>query len=626
MDSDKRRLNIPGLKVITNIPIHVDINKMINPPPKKDPNLKKQDYLVRKMVYGTAFGFVMLELTNGITYIVDGTLISHFLGDVAFAACGMTGLCYSIIAMISGVVSAGITSICSKQMSQGAMDNANKAFSMAVALVLLLSNLLLIAGITAAEPIAVLLGADKSDRVLYQHVVSYVKGFFIGAPPQAMLGVLIPQVQLDGGTRRIKNALFALTVTDIGFDFLNIFVIKGGMMGMALATSISYYVAMIILFMHFLHEDAMFKISIGRVDFRYIGQMLKVGLPLATKRIGNILRPVAMNRVIISTGGAFAMSAYTTQLNFRTFTDSLGIGLGAAVYLITSMFVGEKDKTSTKQTFLSAVRYIMVSIVPVSIVYCLVAPLIARIYNDPSCEFFKMSVLALRMHAVSLPFLAFNEMYNSYVQALGRIKLSHVLTFCSRFLYISMFSILLSHMFGVVGLLVAIFAAEMALTATIIISTMVMNLIKPVKNADDRFRVLNKAINDDGAFLEISITDGSQLHQMMTMVEDFCNDCIDNERKRFFIRLFVEEMTVLIIERGFVKGEEHSVDVRIFTNEDSLIIRTRDDCKALSMKEKQLIINEAADDEYMGMKLVKGFAKDVMYLPTMNMNNFIIEV
>ncbi len=626
MDSDKRRLNIPGLKVITNIPIHVDINKMINPPPKKDPNLKKQDYLVRKMVYGTAFGFVMLELTNGITYIVDGTLISHFLGDVAFAACGMTGLCYSIIAMISGVVSAGITSICSKQMSQGAMDNANKAFSMAVALVLFLSNLLLIAGITSAEQIANLLGADEADIVLHVHVVDYVKGFFIGAPPQAMLGVLIPQIQLDGGTKRIKTALFFLTVTDIGFDLLNIFVIKGGMMGMALATSISYYVAMFILLMHFVREDAMFKISIGRIDFKYIGQMLKVGLPLATKRIGNILRPVVMNRVIIATGGAFAMSAYTTQLNFRTFTDSLGIGLGAAVYLITSMFVGEKDKTSTKQTFLSSIRYILVSIVPLTIVYFLAAPYIAMIYNDTKSEFFAMSVLSLRMHALSLPFLAFNEMYNSYVQALGRIKLSHVLTFCSRFLYISLVSIILSKLFGVVGLIVAIAVAEVMLTFTILISTMIMNLIKPVKNADDRFRVLNKAINDDGAFLEISITDGSQLHQMMTMVEDFCNDCIDNERKRFFIRLFVEEMTVLIIERGFVKGEEHSVDVRIFTNEDSLIIRTRDDCKALSMKEKQLIISEAPDDKYMGMKLVNAFAKDVHYLPTMNMNNFMIEV
>ena len=187
-------------------------------------------------------------------------------------------------------------------------------------------------------------------------------------------------------------------------------------------------------------------------------------------------------------------------------------------------------------------------------------------------------------------------------------------------------SIILSKLFGVVGLIVAIAVAEVMLTFTILISTMIMNLVKPVKKADDRFRVLNKVIDDEGAYLEISITDGDQINQMMTMVEDFCNDCIDNERKRFFIRLFVEEMTVLIIERGFVKGEEHSVDVRIFTNEDSLIIRTRDDCKALSMKEKQLIISEAPDDKYMGMKLVNAFAKDVHYLPTMNMNNFMIEV
>ena len=83
---------------------------------------------------------------------------------------------------------------------------------------------------------------------------------------------------------------------------------------------------------------------------------------------------------------------------------------------------------------------------------------------------------------------------------------------------------------------------------------------------------------------------------------------------------------MLIVERGFTEDEVHSVDIRIFKDDDSLIVRTRDNCKEFSMKEKQIIINEADDDKYMGMKLIKAFAKDVHYLPTMNMNNFIIEL
>ena len=130
----------------------------------------------------------------------------------------------------------------------------------------------------------------------------------------------------------------------------------------------------------------------------------------------------------------------------------------------------------------------------------------------------------------------------------------------------------------------------------------------------------------DGAFLEISLTDGEQIGQMMEMVKEFTTECITDQKKRYFTKLLVEEMTVLIVERGFAADEEHSVDVRIFIDEDSLIIRTRDDCRSLSMKEKQLIINEADDDVYMGMKLVQSYAKDVHYLPTMNLNNFTIVV
>ncbi|MCR4716141.1 MAG: ATP-binding protein, partial [Lachnospiraceae bacterium] len=121
-----------------------------------------------------------------------------------------------------------------------------------------------------------------------------------------------------------------------------------------------------------------------------------------------------------------------------------------------------------------------------------------------------------------------------------------------------------------------------------------------------------------------SLTDEAQLDQMLTMVKEFCNENIADRKKHYFVQLFVEETSVLIVERGFSDGKEHTMDMRIYIDDEETIIRTRDDCKALSMKEKQVILNESDDEDYLGMKLIRGFAKDVHYLPTMNLNNFII--
>ncbi|MCR4717261.1 MAG: hypothetical protein K5656_08775, partial [Lachnospiraceae bacterium] len=451
----------------------MDIIKYYKKDNKEDDSkiLKKQDHLVRKMIQETALGFILLELTGGITYIVDGFMISRFLGDAAFAASGMTGLCYSVVAIFAGVISTGVASICSKEMSQGNMAGANKAFSLAINLILFSMMILLTVGVAFADPIATILGAPLTAPTLHHYVKVYIQGFFLGAPAQAMLAVLIPQIQLDGGSARIKRSVILLSITDIVGDFVNVFVIDGGMFGMALATTISYYVAVIVLLGHFKSDKAIFLFSIKLIDFSYIKQMFKVGLPLATKRIGNILRPIVLNRVILATGGAYAMSAYTTQLNFRTFPDSLGMGFGAAIYLITAMFVGEKDKTSTKQTFLSSVHYILVFILPIAIIYYIMSPFIARIYNDPGTDFFTLSVFALRMHAVSLPFLAFNEIFNNYIQALEKIKMAHLLTFLSRFVYICLTTIILSHFFGINGLFIALPVSEIALVITIVVIT-----------------------------------------------------------------------------------------------------------------------------------------------------------
>ena len=52
-----------------------------------------------------------------------------------------------------------------------------------------------------------------------------------------------------------------MAVADIGLDLLSIFVFNGGMFGMGLASSLSYYVAMAIVGVYFLSKRCVFRFS-----------------------------------------------------------------------------------------------------------------------------------------------------------------------------------------------------------------------------------------------------------------------------------------------------------------------------------------------------------------------------
>lgn len=68
---------------------------------------KNKDIIIGKMLRNAAFGIILMEIAGAITYIIDGIMTSRFLGDIALAASGIASVSYTILAIISGVISAG---------------------------------------------------------------------------------------------------------------------------------------------------------------------------------------------------------------------------------------------------------------------------------------------------------------------------------------------------------------------------------------------------------------------------------------------------------------------------------------------------------------------------------------
>lgn len=76
--------------------------------------------------------FAGIELSNISAGLIDGLIVSRFLGAKAMAAAGVSYPIFSIGGMISGLLAVGMQTMCTSELGKGKIKDVNRIFSAAV--------------------------------------------------------------------------------------------------------------------------------------------------------------------------------------------------------------------------------------------------------------------------------------------------------------------------------------------------------------------------------------------------------------------------------------------------------------------------------------------------------------
>ena len=101
-------------------------------------------------------------------------------------------------------------------------------------------------------------------------MLAYIRGFVFGIPFLMMTHVIIPAVVIDGGKSLVGFSSLVLMVTDIAGDFLNAYVLGGGVYGMGLPTSLSYIFQFAVIMIHFIRKSSYFALSLSDIEVKQI--------------------------------------------------------------------------------------------------------------------------------------------------------------------------------------------------------------------------------------------------------------------------------------------------------------------------------------------------------------------
>ena len=379
--------------------------------------------------------FSLIELANIGGGIIDGLIVSNFFEADALAAVGIANPMFSISGIISGLLATGMQTMCAQELGRGNLKSLNRLFSAVFYIGTVVSIVLMIAELLFAPQLAIMFGATGKGAVLKELAIDYIRGLAIGFPALVLSVVMSSGCQLDNGRKRVINATIIYAVSNILLDIV-VAVLKLGLFGIGLATSLGVYIQLGYLLMHFKNKDRVLHFTKFQTNSKEIFELLTFGSEKALRRLANIISPILVNKIIIFYGGASAMMAMAVQKNLLDFAGFMAIGIADATSLQIGVLFGEKDDEAIREVGNCVHRKTGTFLVAVMLLFLLLSKPITSIYVAERDSLFDMTVFAVCMTGLYAPLCGLLRARIPYLQAVHKIKNMQVLVLLSSLVYL----------------------------------------------------------------------------------------------------------------------------------------------------------------------------------------------
>jgi len=509
---------------------------------------------------------------------------------------------------------------CSKSLGSGDRAETNRGYSSAIGLMLGISVLFMVSVLLLRDPLTVFMGAGK-EGPLFEQTRDYLTGFILGAPGSMGALVLVPFLQMAGQSNLLIAAVLGMTVADVGFDLLSALVFHGGMFGMGLASSLSYYAAMVIAMVYFLSRKCVFKFSFRSITWKKIRELAVGGVPALFGMASSVVLVFLLNKILMDLDGHEAVAAYSVLLSIGNAGNCVSTGIGGVSLTLSGILYHEEDASGLKELLRLLPRYAVLLGTAMGVVLFAFAPVFVGIFIAEPGKAQTMTIEGVRLFALGLIPCCLNNIFKSLYQGTERVRLTEIISVLEGALLPALAAFLFSRFLGVTGVWL-FFAAGELLTLCCVAGYVWKKNGRPVL-ASAPFLLLKDSFGvKPEDLLEKDIHALDEVTQAARAAEQFCLDHGQSPKTANHMALCIEELAGNTVIHGFEKDGKNHLLLRVQCKQDQWVLRFRDDCRAF---DPVSYVPQGTEDA-LGIRLVMAMAQDIRYTYSMNLNNLVIKL
>ena len=582
--------------------------------------------MIKKVFKQMLVAQILSAMTVMLCMLVDSIMIGRFLGEESMTAYGLATPVLLVFAAFGSMLSAGIQVMCGKTMGSGDIKATNACFSVSVFLAAAISVAGTVLVLIFSGPICTLLGAGRPDpgNTVFFLTQDYLRGFIIGAPAFIFAQIMVPYMQISGNRTLLVAAVIAMTLSDVGFDILNVFVLKRGTLGMGLASSLSYYIAFFIGISYFLGKKCLFKFRAGLVKLKTCVGLIKDGVPTVINQISLVLLVFVLNKILLGVGGNSAVAAYSVISTVGNICYCVGSGIASVALLLSSVFYSDEDRRELHALVRTMTFYsVLLDAVLIAAVLAS-APYLVGVFLADAPETMKTAALGLRLFSLSLLPCSLNTSFKNYYQGVNRKNFTQAISVMQNFAFTAAAAFLLSRFLSVNGVWLSFLCGETATLA--IIAAVVWKKNRRITFSANAFSLLPENFGaKEGDFFEMTVNSINGVLDASKKASEFCASHGETPRNGTFIALCIEEMAVNIVRHGFKRGgRDHSIDIRLLYRDGRRVIRIRDNCENFDPISYFELHKTDDPTAHIGIRMVKRMVTDANYINSLGLNNLIL--
>ena len=276
---------------------------------------------VHKLLFQYALPAIIAMTASSLYNIVDSIYIGRGCGSLAFGALTVAKPFMDICAAFGSLVGVGASSLLAIYLGEKDYERANRVLGNVIVLNIILSSIVMVAGLIWLDPILMAFGASE-DTIGYAH--DYMEIILYGNILTHIYFGLNAMLRSAGHPRFSMTATIVAVVVNIILDPIFIFALDMGVRGAALATVISQAVAVVWQITKFMDKNELvrFHRGIWRLNRHITGRSLAIGLSPFLYNIAHCFVVIILNNQLKHFGGDMAIASYGV-INRLTFVFAM---------------------------------------------------------------------------------------------------------------------------------------------------------------------------------------------------------------------------------------------------------------------------------------------------------------
>lgn len=414
--------------------------------------------LLIKQALPASIGILVMSLN----ILVDTIFVGNWIGSIAIAAINVVLPVSFFIAALGMAIGIGGSSIISRALGSGDSTKALKTFGNQISLTLILSVLLVLIGLTFRDSIIPAFGG-KGD--IFDPAKIYYTVVLYGVPFLALCMMGNNVIRAEGKPKFAMIAMIIPSVSNLILDYILINLLDMGMLGAAIATSVSYFFCFSYVTWFFLSKNSELKINWSHFgfDLPVLSEISSLGFVTLARQAVVSITYLLMNNILFELGGEDSVTVYAIIGRMLMFALFPVLGVTQGFLPIAGYNFGAGNWDRVRKSINTAILYSSVLGLLVFTGIMVFSEDIVRVFTD-NPNVVRDTPNAMRWVFAATPIIALQLIGSAYFQAIGKAIPALLLTLSRQGFFFIPLVLILPIFYGDIGVWVSFPMADVLST------------------------------------------------------------------------------------------------------------------------------------------------------------------